>query len=61
MTVVYTIKLAALASSREKKIFFGLFTATPEVNGGSQARGHIGAAATGLHHSHSNSESEPHL
>ena len=29
--------------------------------GGSQARGIIGAVAAGLHHSHSNSGSEPHL
>jgi len=29
--------------------------------GGSQARGQIGAAATGLHQSHSNAGSEPHL
>ena len=28
--------------------------ATPAAYGGSQARGLIGAAATGLHHSHSN-------
>ena len=29
--------------------------------GGSQARGLIGAVASGLHHSHSNAGSEPHL
>ena len=29
--------------------------------GNSQARGRIGAAAAGLHHSHSNTRSEPHL
>ena len=29
--------------------------------GGSQARGQIGAAAAGLHHSHSNAKSELHL
>jgi len=29
--------------------------------GGSQARGLIRAAAAGLHHSHSNEGSEPHL
>ena len=28
---------------------------------GSQARGPIGAAAAGLHHSHSNTRSKPHL
>ena len=39
--------------------FFGLFRAVPEAYGGSQARGLIGAVATGLHHSRSNSGSEP--
>ena len=29
--------------------------------GGSQARGQIGVAAAGLHHSHSNAKSEPRL
>ena len=44
--------------------FFGLFVfsrATPSACGGSQARGLIGAAAASLHHSHSNSGSEPRL
>ena len=35
------------------------FRAAPAAHGGSQARGPIGAAASGLHHSHSNSGSEP--
>ena len=39
----------------------GLFRATPSAYGSSQVRGQIGAAAAGLHHSHSNAESEPHL
>ena len=39
-----------------KKIF--LFKATAAAYGSSQARGHIGAAATGLRHSHSNAGSE---
>ena len=38
-----------------------LFRAAPVAYGGSQARGPIGAIAAGLHHSHSNSRSEPHL
>ena len=41
--------------------FFLLFRAAPEAYGSSQARGRIGAAAAGLHHSHSNTRSEPHL
>ena len=38
--------------------FFFLFRAVPAAYGGSQARGQIGAVATGLHRSHSNVESE---
>ena len=43
---------------------FGLFAiswAAPEAYGSSQARGLIGAIAAGLHHSHSDTRSEPHL
>ena len=35
--------------------------ATPAAYGSPQARGQIGAIAAGLHHSHSNTGSEPHL
>ena len=42
-------------------IYFCLFRAAPTAYQGSQARGPIGAVATGLHHSHSNTGSEPHL
>ena len=45
-------------------LFFCLFAfsrAAPSAYGGSQARGQMGAVATGLHHSHSNSRSELHL
>ena len=41
--------------------FFGLFRAAPAAYGSSQARGRIGPAAAGLHHSHSDLGSEPHL
>ena len=41
------------------KFFFHLFMDTPTAYGSSQARGHIGAAAAGLRHSHSNARSEP--
>ena len=41
--------------------FFCLFRAEPTAYGGFQARGLIGAVATGLNHSHSNVGSEPHL
>ena len=40
-------------------IFF--FRAVPQAHGGSQARGQIEAVAASLHHSHSNTRSEPHL
>ena len=39
--------------------FFVFSRAAPVVYGGSQARGPIGAVAAGLHHSHSNTGSEP--
>ena len=39
-------------------IYFYLFRAAPAAYGDSQARGPIGAIATGLHHSHSNSRSK---
>ena len=38
---------------------FLLFRTTPVAHGGSQARGHIGAVAPGLHHSHINAGSKP--
>ena len=41
--------------------FFRHFRAAPEAHRGSQARGLIGATASGLHHSHSNTRSQPHL
>ena len=40
---------------------FCLFRAAPTAYGSSQNWGQIGAAASGLHHSHSNTGSEPHL
>ena len=42
-------------------LFFAFSRAAPAAYGGSQARGRIGAVATGLHHSHSNTGSESHL
>ena len=41
--------------------FFFLFRAAPTAHGGPQARGLIRAIAAGLHHSHSNTRSKPHL
>ena len=40
---------------------FAISWATPTAHGGSQARGQIIAVAAGLHQSHSNTGSEPHL
>ena len=42
-------------------LIFFLFMATPAAYGSSQARTWIGAAAAGLHHSHTNAGSEAHL
>ena len=42
-------------------LLFVLFMAVPVACGSSQARGLTGAATAGLHHSHSNTGSEPHL
>ena len=43
------------------RLFFPRKNTAPMVNGGSQARGRIGAVAAGLHHSHSNVGSKPRL
>ena len=42
-------------------LFSCFFRAALTAYGGSRVRGQIGATATGLHHSHSNARSEPHL
>ena len=42
-------------------LFLGSFRAAPVAYGGSQATGPNGAVATGLHHNHSNTGSEPRL
>ena len=42
-------------------LFFAFSRAAPAAYGGSQARGLIGAVATGLRQSHSNTGSEPRL
>ena len=42
-------------------VFVSLFRATSVAYGSSQPRGHIGAAAAGLRHSHSSTRSEPYL
>ena len=46
---------------KKKNFFFCLFRAATMAYGSSQARGQIRATAGGLHHSHSNTGSEPHL
>ena len=43
----------------EEPLLFCLFRATPTAHAGSQARGLIGTAAAGLHHSHSHAGSAP--
>ena len=41
--------------------YFSLFRSAPTAYGSSQAGGQIGATAAGVHHSHGNAGSEPHL
>ena len=55
------IFFSLLDPSKIWNFFCCLFRAIPETYGGSQARGWIGTVASGLHHSHSTAESEPHL
>ena len=43
------------------RFFFFFLRAAPAAYGGSQVGAPIRAVATGLHHSHSNTGSEPHL
>ena len=50
-----------LYSSQVSYLFFSISWATPSGYGGSHARGLIGAVATSLHQSHSNTGSEPRL
>ena len=49
--------MCRLHLTAEENIFF---RSAPVVYGSSQARGHIGAAADSLHHSHSNARSSTH-
>ena len=42
-------------------LFIFLFTVAPAAYGNYQTRGQTGAAAAGVHHSHSNAGSEQHL
>jgi len=46
---------------RSNLFFFAFCSAAFEAYGGSQARALIGAITAGLHHSHSNTGSKPHL
>ena len=42
-------------------LFFSVFKASTKAYGSSQAKGRMGAAAAGLHHSHISARSEPHF
>ena len=55
------VKTEQILSFYSLFLFFVFSGATPAAYGGSQARGPIRAIAAGLHQSHSNSGSEPHL
>ena len=52
-------KTCGLCNGLTSVFFFFFSRAALTAYGGSQARGLIGAVAAGLHHSHSNSGSEP--
>ena len=68
-SAIHVLSMSPLArltvSSSSSSFFFFLFVflpfsrAVPEAHGGSQARGPVGAAATGPRQRHSNSGSEP--
>ena len=51
----------SLSLSLSLSFFLSLFRAAPVACGGSQARGHIGATAAGLRHSHSNIKDLSHV
>ena len=53
--------LSGLTIQRCRELWCRLQTRAPMAYGGSQARGPVGAIAIGLHQSHSNAGSEPHL
>ena len=59
--ILYFYSKVVLCNLMFKVVFFFFFLlirVAPAAYGGSQARGPIGATATGLHHSHSNTRSE---
>ena len=58
----YSVSLQHLIPflKNSKFFFFLVFRAAPKTYGGSQARGQIGAVATGLHHSSYNTGSLTH-
>ena len=60
-TLLSIIRYSKILSLSLSFFFFCLFRATPTANGGSQARGQIGATAAGLGHSHSNTGSQQSL
>ena len=57
--VFYLVYSERFLTLLPEKYFLFLFRAAPAAYIGSQARGPIGGTAAGLHHSHSNSRSEP--
>ena len=61
LVIITGALLIACPECQPTFLFFGLFTTTPAAYGGSQAKGPVEAVAASLHHSHSNSGSEPHL
>ena len=61
MPSVGLVRLTAVGVNINLILFFSLFRAAPAAYGNSQARGQIGAMAASVHHSPSNTGSEPRL
>ena len=61
LSLFYFIYFLSFVFSSFVVVVVAISWAAPTAYGGSQARGRIRAAAAGLHHSHSNAESEPRL
>ena len=59
--LVFHCRRGSLAKNEKYFLPFFFLRVTPTVYESSQDRGHFGATAAGLHHSHRNARSKPHL
>ena len=60
-SVCFSFSVISTGHNMYSFFFFLVFLGPHPQHGSSQARGRVRAAAMGLHHSHSNRGSEPHL